>query len=188
MTSATSCSPGGASLACPALRLSASAVRSSTATRWILVERPPRERPRAGWPRPLFFSRPGGMLVGAHHGGVEQRQGRVKGAGLLAGRQDGLGGTFGYARIDPATPPHVNGVPRPIDRRQVAPGTARAGAEEHRLARLAIGHFLRKALLAVRSREHRFNLPPLFLAKPVKPARVGRHHDRVIHAGKIIEG
>ena len=57
--------------------------------------------------------------------------------------------------------------------------------KEHRLADLAIGHFLSEAFFAVGPREHRFDLLPLRLAKPVKPARVGRRHDRVIHAGKI---
>jgi hypothetical protein len=57
----------------------------------------------------------------------------------------------------------------------------------HRLARLAIGHRLGKAFFAVGPREHRFDLPPLLLAKPVKPARVGRRHNRVVHAGKIID-
>jgi hypothetical protein len=46
---------------------------------------------------------------------------------------------------------------------------------------------LSKAFFAVGPREHRFDLLPLFLAKPVKPARVGRRHDRVIHAGKIMD-
>jgi hypothetical protein len=59
--------------------------------------------------------------------------------------------------------------------------------KEHRLARLAIGHRLGKAFFAVGPREHRFDLPPLRLAKPIKPALVGRHHDRVVHAGKIID-
>ena len=125
--------------------------------------------------------------MGAHHGGVEQSQGRVKVAGPLAGGQDGLGGALGHPGLDPATPTHVDGVPGPVDGRQIAPGTARACAEEHRLADLAIGHLLGKALLAVGPREHRFDLLPLLLAKPVKPARVGRRHDRVIHAGKIMD-
>jgi hypothetical protein len=46
---------------------------------------------------------------------------------------------------------------------------------------------LGKAFFAVGPREHRFNLPPLLLAKPVKPALVGRRHNRVVHAGKIID-
>jgi hypothetical protein len=127
------------------------------------------------------------MLVGAHHGGVEQSQGRVKVAFPLAGRQDGLGGAFGHAGVDPAPPTHVDGVPRAVNGRQIAPGTTRAGAEEHRLAHLAIGHLLGKAFLAVGPREHRFDLPPLRLTKPVKPARVGRRHDRIVHAGKIMD-
>jgi len=59
--------------------------------------------------------------------------------------------------------------------------------KEHRLAGLAIGHCLGKALVAVGPREHRFDLPPLRLSKPVKPARVGRRHNRVVHAGKIMD-
>jgi hypothetical protein len=59
--------------------------------------------------------------------------------------------------------------------------------KEHRLADLAIGHLLSEAFFAVRPREHRFDLPPLRLTKPVKPARVGRRHNRVIHAGKIMD-
>ena len=126
--------------------------------------------------------------MGTHHGGVQQGQGGVKVAGPLAGRQDGLGGAFGHAGLDPAAPTHVNGVPGPVDRRQIAPGAARAGAEEYRLARLAIGHFLGEAFFAVGPREHRFDLSPLRLTKPVKPAGVGRRHDRIVHAGKIIDG
>jgi hypothetical protein len=60
--------------------------------------------------------------------------------------------------------------------------------KEHRLARLAIGHFLGETFFAVGPREHRFDLLPLLLAKPVKPAGVGRRHDRMVHAGKIIDG
>jgi hypothetical protein len=60
--------------------------------------------------------------------------------------------------------------------------------KEHRLARLAVGHLLGKAFFAVGPRENRFDLPPLLLAKPVKPAGVGRRHDRIVHAGKIIDG
>jgi hypothetical protein len=127
------------------------------------------------------------MLVGAHHGGVEQSQGRVKVTGPLPGRQDGLGSALGHAGLHPATPTHVNGVPRPIGRRQIAPGTTRARAEEHRLARLAIGHFLGEAFFAVGPRKNRFDLPPLRLTEPVKPALVGRRHSRVIHAGKIVD-
>jgi hypothetical protein len=59
--------------------------------------------------------------------------------------------------------------------------------KEHGLADLAIGHLLGKALLAIGPRENCFDLPPLRLTKPVKPARVGRRHDWVIHAGKIID-
>jgi hypothetical protein len=46
---------------------------------------------------------------------------------------------------------------------------------------------LGKAFVAVGSRENRFDLLPLLLAKPVKPALVGRRHDRMVHAGKIID-
>jgi hypothetical protein len=46
---------------------------------------------------------------------------------------------------------------------------------------------LGKAFFAVRPRENRFDLPPLLLTKPVKPALVGRRHDRVVHAGKITD-
>jgi hypothetical protein len=60
--------------------------------------------------------------------------------------------------------------------------------KEHRLTGLAIGHCLGKAFFAVGPREHRFDLLPLLLTKPVKPARVGRRHDRMVHAGKIIDG
>jgi hypothetical protein len=127
------------------------------------------------------------MLVSAHHGRVEQSQGRVKVAGRLSGSQDGLGGALGHASLHPAAPTHVDGVPGPVGRRQIAPGTARAGAEEHRLTRLAIGHLLGKALLAVGPRENRFDLLPLLLTKPVKPALVGRRHNRVVHASKIID-
>jgi hypothetical protein len=127
------------------------------------------------------------MLMGAHHGGIEQSQGGVKIAGPLAGRQDGLGGALGHAGLHPAAPPHVDGVPRPVGRRQVAPGAAGAGAEKHRLAGLAVGHFLGKAFFAVGPREHRFDLAPLRLTKPVKPAGVGRRHDRMVHAGKIMD-
>ena len=123
----------------------------------------------------------------AHHGRVQQGQGRVKVAGPLPASQDGLGGALGHASVDPAAPTHVNGVPRAVGRRQIAPGTARAGAEEHRLARLGVGHRLGKALVAVGPRENRFDLPPLLLTKPVKPAVVGRRNDRVVHARKIID-
>jgi hypothetical protein len=127
------------------------------------------------------------MLVGTHHSGIEQSQGGVKITGPLAGRQDGLGGALGHAGLHPAAPTHVNGVPRPVDRRQVAPGATRAGAEEHRLAGLAVGHCLGEAFLAVGPRENGFDLLPLRFAKPVKPAGVGRRHDRIIHAGNIID-
>jgi hypothetical protein len=127
------------------------------------------------------------VLVGAHHGGIEQGQGRIEIAGPLAGRQEGLGGALGHAGVDPTAPPHVNGVPRPVGRRQVAPGATGAGAEEHRLAGLAVGHLLGEAFFAVGPREHRFDLLPLLLVKPVKPAGVGRRHDRMIHAGNIID-
>jgi hypothetical protein len=60
--------------------------------------------------------------------------------------------------------------------------------KEHRLARRAIGHLLGKALVAVGPRENCFDLLPLLLAKPVKPTGVGRRHDRIVHAGKIIDG
>jgi hypothetical protein len=126
------------------------------------------------------------MLVGAHHGGVKQSQGRVEIARRLPGGQDGLGGALGHARLDPAAPTHVKGVPRPVDRRQIAPGTARACTEEHRFAGLAIGHGLGKAFFALGPRENRFDLLPLLLAKPVKPAVVGRRHHSLVHAGKII--
>ena len=86
-----------------------------------------------------------------------------------------------------AAPTHVKGVPRTVDRRQITPRTARACAEEHRFARLAIGHLLGKALFAMRPRENRFNLLPLLLAKPVKPAVVGRRHHSMVHPGKIID-
>ena len=59
--------------------------------------------------------------------------------------------------------------------------------KEHCLAGLAIGHRLGKAFFAVGPREHRFDLAPLRLAKPVKPAVVGRRHNRLIHAGKIMD-
>jgi hypothetical protein len=127
------------------------------------------------------------MLVRPHHGRVQQSQGGVEIAGRLPGRQDGLGGALGHARLNPTAPTHVKGVPRPVGRRQVAPGTTRAGAEEHRFARLAIGHFLGKALVALGPRKHPFDLLPLWLAKPVKPAVVGRRHHCVFHAGKIME-
>ena len=39
----------------------------------------------------------------------------------------------------------------------------------------------------MRPRENRFNLLPLLLAKPVKPAVVGRRHHSIVHAGKIID-
>jgi len=86
-----------------------------------------------------------------------------------------------------AAPTHVDGVPRAVDGRQIAPGATRAGAEEHGFAGLAIGHGLGKAFFAVGPGEHRFDLAPLLVAKPVKPAGVGRRHDPVIHAGKIID-
>jgi hypothetical protein len=127
------------------------------------------------------------MLVRPHDRRVQQGQGRVKVAGRLPGRQDGLGGALGHAGVDPAAPTHVKGVPRTVDRRQITPRTARACAEEHRFARLAIGHLLGKALFAMRPRENRFNLLPLLLAKPVKPAVVGRRHHSIVHAGKIID-
>ena len=79
-------------------------------------------------------------------------------------------------------------MPGAVGRRQIAPGTARAGAKEHRLARLAIGHRLGEAFFALGPREDRFDLPPLRFAQPVKPAGVGRRHDRIVHAGKIIDG
>jgi hypothetical protein len=125
--------------------------------------------------------------MGAHHGGVEQSQGRVKVAGPLPGRQNGLGGAFRHAGLYPAAPTHVDGVPGPVDGRQIAPGAARAGAEEHCLAGLTIGHCLGKAFVAVGPRKNRFDLAPLLFAKPVKPALVGRRHDRMIHAHKIID-
>jgi hypothetical protein len=127
------------------------------------------------------------MLVRPHDGRVQQGQGRVKVAGFLPGRQDGLGGALRHARLDPAAPTHVEGVPWTVDRRQITPGTTRACAEEHRFARLAIGHRLGKALFAMRARENRFDLLPLRLAKPVKPAVVGRRHHSIVHAGKIID-
>jgi hypothetical protein len=127
------------------------------------------------------------MLVRAHDGRVQQGQGRVEVAGRLPGRQDGLGGALGHAGLDPATPTHVEGVPRPVDRRQIAPGTARAGAEEHGFAGLAIGHLLGKALFTLGPREHRFDLLPRWLAKPVKPAGVGRRPHSMVHAGKIMD-
>jgi hypothetical protein len=127
------------------------------------------------------------MLVRAHNGRVQQGQGRVEIARCLPGRQNGLGGALGHAGVDPAAPTHVDGVPRTVDRRQITPRTARACAEEHRFARLAIGHLLGKALFTLGPREHRFDLLPLLLAKPVKPAGVGRRHHSMVHPGKIID-
>src|SRR5258707_4362567 len=108
-------------------------------TRWILVPKPPRERPSAwsggSWScasfrppslreAPDFFSRSCGSPTGADDGAVDAPQVVVNQALVIQFVQEPGDDTDPRAVPAPAVEAVVNGFPRPIAIREVAPGSA----------------------------------------------------------------
>ena len=91
---------------------------------WILVLRPPRERPMA-WFSPAFFGAPALVLMGAHDGAVDHR---IFVVGILG---QVLEDALPDAGLGPATEAAVDVLPVAKTLRQVTPGDAGAIAVEH---------------------------------------------------------
>src|SRR3712207_4232654 len=96
----------------------------ASVTRWILVLKPPRERPIAALVRPL---RPGGVLVSAHDRGVDLRPlpERIRGEHRERALPHALAG--------PAPEANEDAVPGSEALRQVAPACPVARLPEHGL-------------------------------------------------------
>ena len=114
-----------------------------SAARWILVVRPPRERPSASRPGGFlsFATAPcgqfgrqhaagaGGVLVRAHHGGV-RAEGPVFPLGLIAPGPQRIQDLFPGPIQRPAAMPPIDALPVPEPRRQVTPRAAGPGTEQ----------------------------------------------------------
>lgn len=134
------CSKAGASPAWPGVMTKASGRQPPSATRWIFVVSPPRDRPRAwsaGSPAGAPFDGPGGVLVCAHDGGVD-RDHPVEvafGVGLSEqGGEDLLPRAVG----GPLPQPVVGALPRAEVLGQVHPRCASAVLERDRVDHLPV--------------------------------------------------
>jgi hypothetical protein len=138
---------GGQSPCWPGVRISVTGRHRRSATRWILVVSPPRERPRASRPgRPaggfLSYGRappgqfrgpgapgPGRVRVRADHGGIRAHR-PVRAVGLVApGPQDVPDPRPGPIQRPAAMPP-IDGAPVPEPRGQVPPRAPGPGPEQ----------------------------------------------------------
>src|SRR3954452_24528937 len=108
--------------------------RPSTA-RWILLVSPPRDRPRASpstarsstqsVAQPLFFPRPGGVLVGPDGAGVDA-EGPLHVPDGVVFDDHVVEDAFAGAVLGPDPQPLMGGLPRPVALGQVPPRCAGA--------------------------------------------------------------
>src|SRR5215213_3078647 len=119
--------------------------------KWSLVVRPPRERPIA-WSWPPFG--PGGVLVGAHDGAVEDQVLEVR--VVRQGREDAVPHALGGP---PAEPPE-GAVPAAEDLRQVAPRRPGPHDPQHALDEHAVVAAGRAGRLWPPQDEARYPRPP----------------------------
>src|SRR5215470_2590765 len=100
---------------CPAVTSTASGRPLPSVTRWTLVPKPPRLRPRAwsaGSPDGrFFFRRPGGRAGGPDVGTVDAEQLRVDEPGLVEPQLQALDDPVEQAALAHAVEPIVDGLP-----------------------------------------------------------------------------
>src|SRR6516162_8060488 len=105
------------SWSCPAVSIKAYGLPNASASAWILVLGPPRDRPMAGAP---FFSRASAVLVSAHNGGIDHHVFVV----MIFSQQ--LENTIEDPALRPPAEPLVDRFPMAKPLREVAPGTSRS--------------------------------------------------------------
>lgn len=159
--------------------------RASTQT-WILVPKPPRDRPSAWASSPPFSPRAGGLGVGADHGGVQHDPFQV---GLGRDRLEQPGQ---HPHLDPAVVAPLGCLVGSKPLRQITPPTARARHPQQRIHKQpAIA--ARSTLALAAARHERLDPRPLIVSKNLAfqhrlqkaalnqnraPLRIlNRHHD-----------
>src|SRR4051794_18128121 len=105
----------------PPVRWKVTGLPCPSALTWILVEKPPRERPNASPPDSASPASAGGVLMGANDARVHKVQIPVEQALSIGVRLQGLQHTAPYPQLAPAVEPARHGPDRAIPLGQVAP-------------------------------------------------------------------
>src|SRR5882724_8056260 len=122
----------------------------------MLVENPPRERPRACAACPPFFSGPSRMLMAPHNRAVDEDMGGC----LTALRLEMCPELAPNAAGFPAAETIVHGIPMATLRGQIPPGEPGASEIEDRFDELAVAQLRRTSGFVFQRGENRSNLSP----------------------------
>jgi hypothetical protein len=148
------------SLRCPGDPIRRTGLPSASLAAWILVLKPPRDRPRPWASAPLFFAASAGsLLMRPHDGGIDHQPFQI---GLA--RQGGED-LVQNAHLDPAIVPALHALVFAEPPRQIALAPARAGHPQQRVQKPSIvGAWTSLALPAARHKL--LKLLPLVVQKP----------------------